>query len=204
MKKLFSFLLACTVTITGFAQSVIKGSQEITWLGLDFSQARFIGDAAQWKDVGEITDGQMRDKYIPAWNDLFLNEQKKYDVAKYVDRESVHYAVEVTGKANNKKYPKTIFSDDPEDYNRLQEADITKQVKAYDFQGKSGVGLLFFIEGMSKGKIQAVAWVTFVDMKTKAVLQTKRITGKPGGVGFRNYWGNAFLNILKNTSSEMR
>lgn len=207
MKNLLLSLLASCITFTGFAQggkSIIKSNEEITWLGLDFSQARMIGEAAQWKDVGEITNDQMRDKYIPAWNEFFIKEQKKYDVAKYVDRESVHYEMDITGKANNKKFPKNIFSDDPEDYNRLQEADINRLVRAYDFQGKTGVGLIFFIEGMSKGKVQSCAWVTFVDMKSKTVLQTKRVSGKPGGFGFRNYWASSFLNILKNMSSEMR
>lgn len=212
MKKFLLIALACCMTVIGFAQkgkkgdsnSIIKGGEEITWLGMDFTQVRVIGAAAQWKDVGEITDNQMRDKYIPAWNDFFLNEQKKYDVAKYVDRSSVHYAMDVTEKMNNRKYPKTVFSDSPEDYERLQEADIVRLVKGYDFKGQNGVGLLFFIEGMSKGKEEACAWVTFVDMKGKSVLQTKRVYGRAGGFGFRNYWAKSFFNILKNISSEMR
>jgi hypothetical protein len=210
MKKILLIALACCVTVISFAQkgkgsnSVIKSGDEITWLGMDFSQARVIGAATQWKDVGEITDNQMRDNYIPAWNDFFLNEQKKYDVAKYVDRSSVHYAMDVTAKMNNRKYSKSTFSDDPGEYEHLEEADISRLVKGYDFKGQSGVGLLFFIEGMSKGKEETCAWVTFVDMKSRTVLQTKRIYGRAGGFGFRNYWAKSFFNILKNINSEMR
>lgn len=125
-------------------------------------------------------------------------------MAKYADRNSVEYAVDVTSKQNSRKYSKAIFSDDPSDYKRLDEQKIDGVIRGYDFMGKSGVGLLFIIEGMSKGKEEACAWVTLVDMKSKKVLQTQRVCGKAGGFGFRNYWAKAFFNILKDMRSEMR
>ena len=42
---------------------IFNGSTEITWLGIDFTQAKFIGSAFQFKDAGEITNGEFRDKY---------------------------------------------------------------------------------------------------------------------------------------------
>lgn len=203
MKTTFSILLClCLSAGALFAQ---KGSSSgadapITWLGLDFTMCRFIGDAHQFKDAGEITPADMREKYFPAWNQLFINEQKKYDVAKYVRRDAVDYAIDVTAKANDHA-GKDIFSNNPSDFSRLSQADIEKAVKGYNFQGKKGVGLLFFVEGMSKGQEKASAWVTYVDMDKKRVLKTERITGKAGGFGFRNYWAKAFLNILKDTES---
>jgi hypothetical protein len=177
---------------------VIRSDKPITWLGLDFTKARFIGSANQFKDAGEVTYYAVRDKYIPAWNELFINEQKKYDVAKYVHRESVAFALDVTSRANQ-KVAESFFSMNPADFNRLTEADIRRIVKKYDFMKNKGTGLIFFVEGLSKGKDQAAAWVTFVDMGTRTVLQTRRITGKTGGIGFRNYWAKAFLNILQDT-----
>jgi hypothetical protein len=209
MKKILLVAFACCLTMIGFAQkgkseSVLKSGEEITWLGMDFSQLRVIGAATQWKDAGKISEAELRDKYVPSWNDLFLSEQKKFDVAKYVDRKEVHYDIDVTAKANSKKFPKSVFTDNPDDFEHLTQADIERLVKGYDFKGKSGVGLLFFVEGMSKGKEQACAWVTFADMKSRTVLQTKRIYGSAGGFGFRNYWAKGFFSILKSISSEMR
>lgn len=201
MKHLLCLSLLLLATFAAPAQKeadIIRSDKPITWLGIDFTQARFIGSANQFKDAGEVTDDQVRDKYIPAWNELFINEQKKYDVAKYVHRESVGYALDVTTKANN-KVGSSFFSQDPGDYSRLKESDITAAVKKYDFMGKKGIGLVFFVEGMSKGKEEASAWITFVDMGAKSVLKTYRVTGKAGGFGFRNYWAKAFLNILKET-----
>jgi len=173
----------------------------ITWLGLDFSQTKFIGSATEFKDVGVITNDKFRDDYTAAWNQLFINEQKKYDVAAALHRGEVKYAMNVTAKANS-VIKKDFFSNDPDNYKTLDEAKIAQLVKAYNFQGKEGVGLLFFVEGMSKGKEEASAWVTFVDMDSRTVLLTMYETGKPGGFGFRNYWAKAFFNILKHTGSD--
>jgi len=207
MKKLISLSLALLVFWGADAQSkadIFDASQEITWLGLDFSQVRYIGSAAQWKDVGDITNAQMKDKYFPAWNQLFVSEQKKYDVASAVSRTEVKYAVEITDKANAALKNKDFFSDNPEHYYSLDEQKVAALVKKYDFGGKSGIGLLFFVEGKSKDRDEAVAWVTFVNMKSKTVLLTVREAGKPGGVGFRNYWAKSFYNMLKGVKNDYK
>lgn len=198
-----SILLLFCVFVAGAQKSstdILKSDKPITWLGLDFTQTRFIGSATQFKDAGEITYDAVRDKYIPGWNELFINEQKKYDVAKYVHRESVAFALDITTKANS-KIDAAFFSNNPADYAHLSEADIANAVKKYDFMGNKGIALIFFVEGMSKGREEASAWITFVDMGNKTVLQTRRVTGKAGGFGFRNYWAKAFLNILKETDN---
>ena len=179
-------------------EDITGGTGEITWLGMDFTQAKFIGSATQFKDAGEITNAEFRDKYIPGWNQLFINEQKKYDVAKVVHRTDIKYAMDVTEKTNN-GIKGDFFSNDPNEYERLDAEKVAGLVKKYNFQGKTGIGLIFFIEGMSKGKDQASAWVAYVDMKGKKVLLSKHITGKSGGFGFKNYWAKAFYNILKDS-----
>jgi hypothetical protein len=193
------FVLCFNVVAMSQTKSdIFSGSAEITWLGLDFSQTKFIGTAAQFKDAGEITSSEFRDKYIPGWNQLFISEPKKYDVASAVKRTEVKYATEVTEKANS-SIKTNFFSDDPKDYNKLTEQKIAEVVKTYDFQGKSGIGMMFIIDGMSKGKDEASGWVTFVDMTSKKVLLTEYKTGKAGGFGFKNYWAKSFYNILKAT-----
>ena len=199
---LITLSLICFNAFSIIAQTktdIFTGSSDITWLGIDFTQTKFIGAATQFKDAGEISSSEFRDKYIPGWNQLFINEQKKYDVAKAVKRTEVKYAMDVTEKANN-AIKGNFFSDDANDYKKLDEQKIANLVKNYDFQGKTGIGLLFFIDGMSKSKDEASGWVTFIDMKSKKVLSTEYKTGKAGGFGFKNYWAKAFLNILKGVS----
>lgn len=200
MKKLFlSLLTMAAITIAAFAQNksdVFDANKEITWLGLDFSQLKFIGDANQWKDAGEVTNSQMRDKYFPGWNALFINEKERYKVADAINRTEVNYAIDVTEKSNN-RLKGNFFESDGNMYQLLTEDKIKELVKKYDFLGNKGIGMMFFVEGMSKGREAASMWVTFVDMNTRTVLLTKRLEGKSGGFGFRNYWAKTFLLVLK-------
>lgn len=211
MKHVFKsaslILLALTCSFSVFSQfktaDIYNETNDITWLGLDFTQTNFIGTAFQFKDAGEITDAEFKDKYAPGWNELFINEQKKFNVAEAVHRSSVEYATAITDKANS-GIKKGTFTDDTDKYKKLDESKINSLVKAYDFKGKSGIGLLFIVDGISKTKEEAGAWVTFVDMKTKTVLLTNYQTGKAGGIGFRNYWAKAFLGILKDLKSNYK
>jgi hypothetical protein len=150
--SILAFLLcAATITQAQTKEDIFSGTSEISWLGLDFSQAKFIGTATQFKDAGEITNSDMRDKYIPGWNQLFLDEMKKYNVADAVHRAEVKYLVEITDKSNS-SFKGDFFSSNSDDYTKLDEEKIKKIVKGYDFKGKTGIGLMFFIDGMSNGK----------------------------------------------------
>ncbi|MEO8768642.1 MAG: hypothetical protein ABI402_01100 [Ferruginibacter sp.] len=182
-------------------EDILSGTADITWLGMDFSQVKFIGTASQFGDAGEITNETMKTRYFPGWNQLFINEQKKYDVAKVVHRSetTLHYAIDITEKANSAIGKKDFFSNSPDEFLSLDATKVEALVKKYNFQGKKGVGLMFFIEGMSKGKDQASAWVVYVDMNSKKVLMSQHILGKAGGFGFKNYWAKAFYNILKDS-----
>ncbi len=210
MKQYFNCLAAilftCFAASSANAQTssdVYGGSSDITWLGMDFTQVKFIGTATQFKDAGEISNSDFRDKYIPAWNQLFVNEPKKYNVAEATRRTEVKYAVDITDKVNS-KIKKDFFSTSTDEYRTLNESKIADLVKNYDFGGKTGIGLIFFIDGMSKGKDEVSGWPTFVNMKTKKVLLTSNQTGKPGGFGFRNFWAKGFLEILKDVKADFK
>ena len=66
-----------------------------------------------------------------------------------------------TAKANG-AIKKDFFGSNAADFKTLDEKKIANLVNGYDFQGKTGTGLLFFVEGMSKGQQEAGAWVTMV------------------------------------------
>jgi hypothetical protein len=184
---------------------IFDTSKPITWLGIDFSQTKIIGTANQWGDKGAITNAELRDTYTVAWNELFINEQKKYDVAKAVHRATVKYDIDIALKANQASLAqKDFFTNSPSDFKTLTEASIAALVKNYDFKNDDGIGLIFFVEGMSKGTDSMGVWVTFVDIKTKTVLLTDYQTEKPGGFGFRNYWAKPFYTILKNMDSNFK
>ncbi|WP_448699592.1 hypothetical protein ACFGVR_21345 [Mucilaginibacter sp. AW1-3] len=175
----------------------------VTWLGVDYSQTKFIG-AATKSGEAVITNDVFRDGYTSEWNQLFITEQKKYDVAKAIGRKSVEYKIDVALNANRALTKKDFFTNNPGDFHLTTEATIADAVKKYDFMNHEGIGLLFFVDGMSKGTASMGIWVTFVDMKSKTVLYTTYQTAKPGGFGFRNYWAKPLYTVLKDMEDNFK
>lgn len=181
----------------------------VTWLGVDYSLTTFIGTPSYttvgfspWTGVkktgdGVITKEEFRDEFLVQWNQLFIDESKKYNVAKAIDRSSVKYAIDVCISANKKLAKKEFFSNDPKDFHTKTEADVVNAVKNYDFQNNQGIGMMYFVEGMERGTGEEGIWVTFVDMKSKTVLLTKYESSKGQGSGFRNYWAKPLYVALK-------
>jgi hypothetical protein len=89
-----------------------------------------------------------------------------------------------------------MFSNDEKDHNHLRENDIASIIADYDFKKNSGIGVIFNVESFNKLKDEASVWVTFVNMDTKEVFFTERVTGGPGGVGLRNFWANSIYEII--------
>jgi len=199
LKWLLALLFAGLNLPSTFAQSkqdIFDGKTPITWLGLDYTQAKYVGLDTTKGITAPVFTEQFIKVYVPAWNYLFMTEQKKYNVAKATHRANVAYALSVTEKANS-ALTGNIVATKGAGFKTLAEQDISELVKRYDFQGKTGIGLLFFIADMDKDKKEEGAWVTFVDMKEKTVLLTLYATGKTGGMGFRNNWADATFDILK-------
>jgi hypothetical protein len=183
----------------------------ITLLGVDYSLTTFIGTPAEYAegfspwgvvkktDQGVITKDQFRDSYTEQWNQLFIDEEKKYNVAKATGRssESITYAIATCVNANKKLTKKEFFSNDPKDFHTKTEADVINAVKNYDFGNTKGLGMMFFVEGMDRGTAEEGIWVTFVDIKSKTVLLTKYVSSKGQGANFRNFWAKPLYVALK-------
>jgi len=178
---------------------VFDGKTPITWLGLDYTQAKYIAESSESSE-SPVTNETVK-LYIPSWNYLFLTEQKKFNVARATHRMYIDNALIVTEKANRTIDKDFIFKNRT-DINALTEENIADLVKNYDYQGKTGIGMLFFIESMDKNTNTEGAWVTFVDMSSKTLLYTTYLTAKTGGVGFRNNWADATYKILRQVETD--
>src|SRR5437868_1579822 len=79
MKKLRILILLLLITVTtGYSQSSMKdlfsGKTKLTFLGFDFTQARFIGSVS-------FTDAKsIRDYFMEEWNKLIFLEPKKFSL----------------------------------------------------------------------------------------------------------------------------
>jgi len=191
-KRLF-LLLAATLSVVSTQAQTLKdffsSSEPLTYLGIDFTQARVIGEP--------VTDANdMRDRNFPAINAVVVNEPKKYDIAAAFHK-TINTDLALVNKHNETTNTATLKSDNASDYNRLKQEDVEKLVKGYNFNGKKGVGLLFVMDGMSKAEKAANVYVTLVDMSTKKVLLAEKVEGKAQGFGFRNYWAYTIHKVLE-------
>lgn len=199
-RKLFAVsamvMLLSVATQAQELKDIFDPESKVTWLGLDFTGAKFIGDRERY---GSLSDTR---HLIDAWNDILIKESDKYNAGRAVDKKRVNEAIEVTKEHNANLELLDVFSDNKEDYIHLNPDKINTIVSEYDFKGNSGTGLMFIVESFSKFDKEATAWVTFVDMGSHKVLLTERVFGEPGGAGMRNYWANSIHNMMEKMKSK--
>lgn len=193
---ILSLLLACiTVTTYGqdMMQSIFDPKAEVTWLGLDLSKAKLIGDRERW---GSTSDVQ---RFMQAWNDILIKEKDKFNVARALnkERDKVITRVEVTKESNANLDVTEMFSNEKSDHVRLRPDDIRAVISEYDLKDASGLGLMFVVESFSKLDNEAAIWVTFIDLGSKEVLFSERLAGQPGGMGMRNFWANSVFEVME-------
>ena len=166
-----------------------SGEPPITYLGVDFTQARLINDAA-------ASASDLKEKHFPGINQVVINEPKKYDLPKAF-RKTINNDISVTEKANATIDAEKIKSSNSSDETRLNAAAIQNVVNQYDLGGKKGIGLVFIMEGLNKAAAKGSMYVTFIDMPSRKVLFTERMTGKAGGFGYKNFWAKTVFEVLE-------
>ena len=187
------FMLSILLTLPVFSQDkadVFNPSIEITWLGLDFSGAKFIGDRERLGSESDIRH------LIDAINELMITEADKYNVAAAIQRKTVENEIEVTNEHNAELDVLAMISTDGKDHIHLNRSQVEEIISSYDFKGKSGIGLMFNVESFNKLLEEGSFWITFVTMNSKEVLFTERLTAPPAGFGMRNFWAGSVNGIL--------
>jgi hypothetical protein len=202
MKKISVVLLAVFMSVVAIAQSEkdVIAASELTWFGIDFSKAQFVGSFNQFAEAGEKGGDQIKHTFFPAWNDVVANEREKYDLKKAYNKTSINYDLDVVTKRNaavDADKLVTLNSDE----GRITKEEIAKVVSQYK-STKKGVGLVYIVDTYSKAEERGVIWVTFFDIATRKVLIAEKFTGKPGGFGLRNYWMKPVFEVMMKTSHE--
>lgn len=195
MKSILSLALVFVLfSVSAIAQDrndVFNPQTPVTWLGLDFSNAKLIGDRERLGSESDIRH------LLEAWNELILKEVDKYDIARAIERARVENAVKAVEERNAELDVLSLYSAEAKDYFHLKPDGVKATVASYDYKGLKGIGLMFVVESFSKLNVEGAVWVTFINMKTREVLFTERVTGGPKGFGMRNYWAGAIYDILK-------
>ncbi|MEP7170515.1 MAG: hypothetical protein ABI855_14190 [Bacteroidota bacterium] len=199
MKKLIIAFIAIGTWQIATAQSakdIVSASDvKISWLGIDLSHIKLIGNFSQMKDAGQTSPSEIRGTYFPAWNGLIINEQKKYDLRGMLRKDNILFEVDQMNEKNSKTSLDGMEASNPPGY---KEEDIAKFVKEYKLDGKTGIGIAFIAESFNKGMEQATIHFVAINNATKEILIYEKITAKPAGFGIRNYWAGAIRGVMQN------
>jgi hypothetical protein len=160
--------------------------KSITWLGVDFTLARF---TLITEDPAAVVSTSLK-----AINNLILAEPDKYNLKKFFSKTEVTNDIEMVNERNSKIDPTLLVV--PDKYTITPE-DVKKVISSYDTKGKTGTGLVFVAENMHKVEEIGSYYVVFFDLASKEIIDSERKVGKASGIGFRNYWTGSIYNVMK-------
>lgn len=192
MKKSLVILLAAFLAAaTSFGQkSDISNAKSWTWLGIDYTHCYFITSM----DFIDADDLLSKTK---AWNNLVYTEREKY-IEKALEGKNVTFSADMIKDMNMEIDMESRITNDESLYKHLDPTQAEQIVSNYKIPDDlSGVGLVFIAESYSKPEEAGAYFVTFIDLSTKKVLSTERMTGKAKGFGLRNYWAYTFYKVLQ-------
>lgn len=186
MKKvlLFAFLLLAGVSFAQDKQG-LKDSKTFTFYGVDFSKAKAYGANESLLEFKSAFEGI---------NNLFINEQKKYDVSKAFKKEttlSLNAAKDLIDQIKN-----SDFQAENNSYS-LSDDDAKALVKRLNTGSDKGYGVVLLAGLLNKGKPEATYDVVIFDISTKEILVKEKITSKARGFGLRNFWAASVHGTLK-------
>jgi hypothetical protein len=164
---------------------------EIVWLGIDLSQATFVGKSG-FNDPAKI-----KEYYFTAWNELIVEEANKFDIADYFGARKVKYEIDAVNGNNQLPDPATMVVSPGKEGTGPTADELKAMVKEYPLESTEGEGLVFIVECLNKAKKEASVWVVSFDIATRTVSTSRKVLGSPRGFGFRNYWVNSFYDVMK-------
>lgn len=195
MKK-HIFIIPLLVLLLGqmaYAQltmkDLVKGEPDVVFLGLDFTQARFVGS------YGFDNPYTIENHYLEEWNKLMLREFQKYNMHEALRVNYYHYSANFDHhiELNKRVNIKEVITNQPY---RMDLKLVKKTVETYQLENMKGIGVSFIVESFDKNLGLGSIWVTFIDLSTGDFIYSELIRGEANGVGFRNYWARSVYEVI--------
>lgn len=176
------------------SQDLFRSDVQFTWLGIDYSHVKLVGDFAEFFEAGEKSTWQIRDIYFPRWNSIIMEEPAKYDIRGMLRKSDIVYDIDMISSLNASTPLEDLESDNPV---RFSDDDIQFFVQQYNLSGKEGIGIAFIAECLNKNALEAWYHFVAIDMQSHQILFHARLRGEPKGFGLRNYWANSVYRVIR-------
>ena len=195
MNLFYSLILTFLAFFPSFEnEHLAKNDDPITWIGIDYSVAKFVGAAG-------FTDAEELPKYLLAWNDFVITEPDKYDVKKALGVPSVTIDLAYTYATNKELDTKAMIQEEAYEISQEQAEAVAK---SYDLSKIEGTVALLVAECYNKKVTKGSHWLVMIDAQSSEILSAERFVEKPGGFGLRNYWARTIYELLGSKEKEVR
>lgn len=184
---LILILSALNVSLPAQNMEYVYDQDEVVFYGLDFSHAKFIGE--DFDNPKAIVS-----RYLPSWNKILFEEKNKYNVEELLDFKSAIYDLSMLTSLNkNVDYRELRIN---KSY-KISREKFFESVRSYDVPQSSGTGLAIFVETFHEFNDECSVYYVFFDIASRDLIVIENVTGKTGGVGFRNTWANAIHDSME-------
>lgn len=195
MKKYWIIIaLFLSLSVSAFAQKgmskIFDPKTQLVFLGLDFTQARFIG-----KD-GFKDSYKLKTYYLTNWNTLLEEEYGKYNLPQ-VALNAKKYKTETSDLILLNDGIQNIEERIINGSYSIDEKIVKKSIKNYDLTLKDGIGIALVVESFNKPLEKAIYWVTFINLSNGNMLYTERMEASANGFGLRNFWAGSVEDLIQ-------
>ena len=197
MKKLLMIFILISSNVLWSQETLVFDSKDMVFYGLDFSKARFTGG------FGLTSPARMQDIYMPALNELMIDERKRYNVAKSYQKKNVEYDFDLADKLNSKGDIYDQYLN--EEIEQLSDEEVQEVVNHYIKDEKhSGLGLVYVVDEVNHIRSLISIQITFFNIDTGEVYLSKRGRGSMRGFSIRNYYAGGIRQIIKDSEKLYR
>lgn len=163
--------------------------REVTWLGVDFSKAKFTRSGFQ------LTQ-EVIQRYFNDWNMLIISDQKKYDVRMSFRKPVMQYDLSYVTRRNKSVKLNSLLKDFITMDVVYSEEAIVEYMREAVLPNVSDYALLFMVESFDDHTKLGTVWVVILRTSDNQVVLCEKFMKSPGGFGLRNYWGRVFYNLF--------
>ena len=163
--------------------------REVTWLGVDFSKAKFTRDGFQ------LTQEVLL-RYFNDWNMLIISDQKKYDVRMSFRKPIMQYDLSWVTKRNKTVKINNLLSDFITIDAVYSDEAVMEYVQRSLFPQVTPYALFFMVESFDNHTKLGTVWVVLVHTEDRQVVLCEKFMKSPSGFGLRNYWSRVFYNLF--------
>ena len=163
--------------------------KEITWLGIDFSKAKFTKKGFEYPQ-------EVLEHYMTAWNMLIISDQKRYDIRLSFRKPIMQYDLSAVTKKNKAIKASQLLCNNINVADFYTEADIKSYIEQQSFPQNTAYALTVVVEAFDAKTKLAALWLVLLKAATSEVVLCEKFLKEPGGFGIKNYWGRTFYNLF--------